>query len=67
MENLTLEKIKAAEEFLKFMDEVNHSIKEVEKPEWRIKLGDRELVLPLNCETFQVLYSAIQEIAGISN
>ena len=66
MENLTLENVKAAEDFLKFMFEINHSIKKVSKQEVSIKLGDQELKVPLNPETFQVLYSAVQEIAGIS-
>lgn len=66
MEKMKLEEIKAAEDFLKFMDEVNHSIKKVSKEEVSIKLGDQELKVPLNSETFQALYSAVQEIAGIS-
>ncbi|MCX4292079.1 MAG: hypothetical protein OSJ36_09860 [Odoribacter sp.] len=66
MENLTLEKVKAAEDFLKIMFEVNHSIKKVSKEEVSIKLGGQELKVPLNSETYQILYDAVRGIAGYS-
>lgn len=66
MENLTLENVKAAEDFLQFMFEVNHSIKKASKEEVSIKLGDQELKVPLNSETYEILYSAVREIAGYS-
>lgn len=66
MENLTLEKVKEAEGFLKFLDDVNHSIKEIAKAEWSVKIGDQELTVPLNEETFHILYRAVQEVAGYS-
>lgn len=66
MESLTLEKEKELEAFIEYLDEINHKFGEGAKVKAgspiELKVGERVLSLPLNSDTFNMVFDAVYNL-----